>query len=100
MQKPAVQVSDKHKSHALLEQALIDAQKKVKVGAIYSHYKYPENHYRVQSLAFLEATDEIVVVYQAVYAPELTFVRPLVSWLENPELNGKRVPRFSLVDDI
>ncbi len=80
-----------------LHTSLAAAQKKVKVGGIYSHFKHPENHYKVINLAFLEATLDICVVYQALYDPKLVFVRDLKNWLETPELNGKKVPRFSLI---
>lgn len=90
-------VSVGHKGHDQLHQELQAAKKKVKIGGIYSHYKYPENTYQVFSLAFIEATDEVCVVYSANYDPELIFVRPLKSWLETVPWEGRTVPRFTLV---
>lgn len=73
------------------------AKQLVQIGGIYAHYKHPENTYKVLELGFLEATDEVCVIYQATYDLTLIFVRPLSSWLETPTLNGKTVPRFTLV---
>ena len=87
-------VSPDHKNHEQLHQELYEAKGKVQVGGIYSHYKHPENTYQVTGLAFIESTDELSVIYQATYDQGLVFVRPLSSWLETPNLNGKKVPRF------
>ncbi|MFA7614812.1 MAG: DUF1653 domain-containing protein [Candidatus Caldatribacteriota bacterium] len=92
--KPIVKVSSNHKNHQQLHQELEEAKKQVEVGGIYSHYKYPENTYQVINLGFIETTDEVCVIYQATYDKELVFVRPLSSWLETPEWNGKKAPRF------
>lgn len=88
-----------HKSQPALTQELKDATNKVHVGALYVHYKQPENTYRVTNLAIIEATDEVCVVYQAKYGDQITFVRPLKSWLESVEQNGKKVKRFTKVED-
>ncbi len=90
-------MSPNHKDHKTLHAELADAKAKVIVGGTYAHYKYPENHYKVIGLGFREATDEVCVIYQAQYDPELVFVRELSSWLETPEFEGKPVPRFYLV---
>jgi hypothetical protein len=93
----SVQVSSKHKNHQQLHQELVEARQQVSIGGIYAHYKFPENTYQVTGLGILEATDEVCVLYQATYDPELVFVRPLSSWLETPTWNGQKVERFSLV---
>lgn len=48
-------------------------------------------------LGFLEATDELCVIYQAQYGEKLTFLRPLTIWLEKVEWEGKTVPRFTKI---
>ena len=90
-------VSPKHKSHELMHEELKKAQVKVKMGGVYSHYKYPDNTYRVINFGFREATDEICVVYQATYDEELIFIRELASWLATVVKDGKKMPRFKLV---
>jgi hypothetical protein len=93
-----IRLSSKHKTHEQLHKELEEAKNKVKVGGIYSHYKYPENTYEVLNLGFREATDEVCVIYQATYNKQLIFIREVKSWLESPELNGVRVPRFKLLN--
>jgi hypothetical protein len=90
-------VSPNHKNHKQLHRELDEAKKLVEVGAIYSHYKYPDNTYLVTSLGFIEASDEVCVIYQATYDQDLIFVRPLSSWLETPEQDGEKIARFKLV---
>lgn len=86
------------KTHEEIEEELKIAATQVKVGGTYSHYKNPEHTYTVVSLAMQEATENICVIYRAEYGKKLTFVRDLHSWLENPEVNGVKVPRFKLVE--
>jgi hypothetical protein len=83
-----------HKSHQILEEELQKAEKLVKVGGIYSHFKHPEKLYKVISLGVQESTDKICVVYRAEYNKKLVFVRDLDSWLEKPQEN---IDRFNLV---
>ena len=97
MIKKEVKVSTNHKNHDRLHEEIEEAEKRVTIGGIYSHYKYPENTYKVLSLGFFEPTDEICVIYQAMYDPMLVFIRPLVSWLETIELDGKKMPRFKFI---
>lgn len=79
----------------LLQQELAKAQAQVAVGAIYSHYKHTDRHYKIVSIAFLESSEEVCVCYQALYAPYFTWVRPLTNFLEMvPTANGT-IPRFS-----
>jgi hypothetical protein len=90
-------VSANHKSHAKLHTELEKARRKAIIGGVYSHYKYPENTYKVINLGFIESTDDICVIYQAIYNQELIFVRPLNDWLEILEWNGEKVARFSRI---
>jgi hypothetical protein len=41
--------------------------KKVGVGDYYTHFKNPDQRYRIEFLGFLESTDEIYVGYRGMY---------------------------------
>ncbi len=86
-----------HKSQEELSKELLESSKKVEIGATYFHYKNSDSHYKVLSLAITEENDEVSVIYQAQYGNNVTFVRPLKSWLNNVEVDGSSVPRFSKV---
>ena len=94
MIKKEIKVSTNHKNHDRLHEEIEEAEKLVAIGGNYSQNKYPENTYKVISLGFFESTDEICVIYQAMYDPALVFIRPLVSWLEIIELDGREISRF------
>jgi len=88
-----------HRPLAELNADLRTAAAKVKVGGRYAHYKHPELPYLVTGLVILEANDEMAVVYQVEEAGEqVTFVRPLKSWLGTVRWHGRRLHRFTLVD--
>lgn len=82
-------------SEEKLARRLSEAAKIVKVGVEYKHYK--NKSYQVLGLAILEATNEICVVYQAQYGKKLTFIRPLVNWLEKVQWKGEKLQRFSKI---
>ncbi len=84
-----------HTPAEVLAQVLSDAATKVEVGARYVHYKSPDKPYTVLSLALLEADEAPAVVYQADYEYNLTFVRPLASFLEEVEPG---IARFRKLD--
>ena len=85
-----------HQSLEELVKKLIDAEREVEVGARYTHYKNRTKEYVVKSLALLEATDEVVVIYEAEYnTPRVSFVRPLSSWCALVEVNGVSTTRFT-----
>lgn len=72
---------------------LADAATKVTVGARYRHYK--GNEYTVLDIAILcEATNEPVIIYRAEYGAQLHFARPVSSWIETVERDGRTVKRF------
>lgn len=84
-----------------LVQKLADASKEVEVGARYVHYKDPtkEKEYIVKSLAILEVTDEIVVIYEGQYNnPKVSFVRPLASFCALVDVAGVLTPRFTKIN--
>ncbi len=66
----------------------------------YRHYKGKE--YEVTGVARHSETLEEMVIYRALYeSPEFgknaLWVRPAKMFLEDVTVNGKKVPRFSLV---
>lgn len=83
-----------HVPLALLTEKVQQAALRVEVGGRYAHYKDPAHTYRVLALAVLEATDEVAVVYAAEYADNLSFVRPLESWVETVSFEGREVARY------
>ena len=85
-----------HKSVEELHQDLEKASLQVNIGGIYSHFKNSENLYQVKNLVILEETDEVAVEYSLKDFPEIVFIRPLSSWLESVEWEGKTMPRFQL----
>ncbi|MBP7057262.1 DUF1653 domain-containing protein [Candidatus Gracilibacteria bacterium] len=78
----------------LLQQELTKAQEQVTMDAIYSHYKHPDRHYKIVSIAFLESSEEVCVCYQALYAPYFTWIRPLSNFLEKVKTADGEVLRF------
>ncbi|CAN5175768.1 hypothetical protein BH09PAT1_BH09PAT1_7380 [soil metagenome] len=75
------------------------AEELIKLNGIYSHYKNPQNKYKVLSFAVQEATDKICVIYQPQYGKKLLFIRDLDNWLEQPIIDGKAVERFKFIDE-
>ncbi len=62
---------------------------------IYEHYK--GKRYEVIEIAKHSETLEEMVVYCALYGEEQMWVRPLKMFLEEVEVNGKKIPRFKYV---
>ena len=62
---------------------------------LYRHYKGPE--YRVFATAQHSETQQLMVVYQALYGECGLWVRPLDMFIEHVEVDGKTVPRFALI---
>ena len=84
-----------HEEQLVLIKDLDAASDKVTVGATYYHYKNNNKVYQVVGLGFLEASDELCVIYTAQYGKGLTFIRLLSVWLETLDWNGKIVQRFT-----
>ena len=61
----------------------------------YKHYKGKK--YEVIGVAKHSETLEKMVAYKALYGERGLWVRPLKMFLEEVEMNGKKVPRFKYV---
>ena len=64
---------------------------------IYRHYK--GNEYKVIQLARHSETEELMVVYQALYGEYGFWVRPASMWNETVVHEGKQVTRFTLIKE-
>ena len=60
---------------------------------LYRHYKGKD--YRVIGVARHSETEELLVVYQALYGERGLWVRPAAMFNETVEADGKRLPRFA-----
>lgn len=63
----------------------------IKLGK-YRHFK--GNEYEVIGIAKHSETLEKMVVYKALYGEGQIWVRPLKMFIEEIEIDGKKVPRF------
>ncbi len=66
----------------------------IKIGT-YQHYK--GNYYQVIALAKHSETQEELVVYRALYGEKELWVRPLVMFLEEVEINDTKISRFKFI---
>lgn len=62
----------------------------------YRHYKGPE--YEVLCEARHSETEEVLVVYRALYGEFGVWVRPKAMFVETVEIDGRPRPRFAPVD--
>jgi uncharacterized protein len=62
---------------------------------LYRHYK--GGQYRVLGTARHSETDELLVIYRCLYDNNSLWVRPVVMFMENVELDGQQVPRFQRI---
>ena len=69
----------------------------IKIGGIYCHFK--GNRYKVLHLAKHSETEEELVVYQALYGELGIWVRPLAMFCEEIEWDGRRMQRFTLLEE-
>jgi hypothetical protein len=61
----------------------------------YKHYKGQE--YEVIDVAKHSETEEELVVYRALYGNHDLWVRPLKMFMEEVEIDGKKMPRFEYI---
>jgi len=64
---------------------------------IYEHYK--GNKYELLYVANHSETLEKMVVYKALYDEGEIWVRPLSMWNEKVEVDGRKIPRFKLINE-
>ena len=86
-----------HRPASDLKKELHEAESEVHIGARYSHFKTPSSEYVVIGLGILEETEDVAVIYQSQQGDNVTFIRPLSTWVEVVEYEGARVPRFSKI---
>ena len=81
-----------------LTKRIKEARKKISRGDVYSHFKNPNNRYVIEDIGFIEATDEVAVIYRPLYGDtSIVWIRPLLIFLEEVEINGKKMPRFEKI---
>ena len=88
-----------HVSQETLEERLSEAATLVTVGARYVHYKDSTHTYTVLGFGIREEDETVAVIYRAEYEKRLTFIRPLLSWIQSVSVKGGDIPRFRLVTD-
>lgn len=66
-----------------------------KPGQRFRHFKGKD--YEVLCLALWGNTDEVVVVYRALYGEGQIWIRPFEMFLGQKEVNGKLINRFTLI---
>ena len=71
------------------------SERELRVGGKYRHYK--GGKYRVVGVARHSETLENMVVYEAQYGDGEIWVRPMGMFLEDVEVEGRKVPRFEEV---
>ena len=64
---------------------------------LYKHFK--GNMYEAIDVAYHSETLEEMVVYKALYGEGKTWVRPISMWDEEVEKDGKKVKRFTFVEE-
>lgn len=78
-------------------QVLVRAATLVTVGARHYHYKNKNQTYKILLIALREEDCEPCVIYQAEYGERLTFIRPVASWLETIQVDGRPTKRFTKI---
>ena len=82
-----------------LSHELEEAKKLVRIGGLYFHYKSPDKLYSIVALGFFESTEEICVVYKALYENGFTWIRTLTNFFELVETPQGTVSRFSEINN-
>jgi hypothetical protein len=72
------------------------ARSRVLVGSTYKHYK--GNLYEVKDVVLYEKTIRPLVVYQDTINHDLVWARDFDEFCSAVRLNGKDIPRFSLMN--
>jgi hypothetical protein len=80
-----------------LQRRVDEAKSLVEVDGIYYHYKSPDKYYVVESVGLLEGSEEVCVIYRALYDKGLVWVRPLDDFCSEVEKDGEVMERFSRI---
>ena len=69
----------------------------IKVNGIYKHFK--GNTYRVLGVARHSESLEELVVYQHIDGEKEIWARPIAMFLDEADVDGKKVPRFQYIGE-
>ena len=83
-----------HTDESLLIEKMKSVREQIKPGEIWHHYRDPSKLYKIIDLVFMEATEEVAVIYQSLYGQKLVWVRSWAIWSEQVEYKGAFYPRF------
>ncbi|MEI7604102.1 MAG: DUF1653 domain-containing protein [bacterium] len=87
-----------HTSEKELLYKLNEAKKLIVIGGKYKHYSSEELTYTVIDIAIQEATENICVIYQPEYfTNKVLWVRDLEKFIEEIEIDDKKISRFTLL---
>ncbi len=70
----------------------------IKIGK-YRHFKNKDKEYEVLGVAKQTETGESLVVYKKLYDDYSLQVRPYAMFIEDVEVNGKKMPRFEYLGE-
>jgi hypothetical protein len=78
-------------------------QEAITPGSKYSHYKHPEMLYEIIGVGTHSETLETLIIYRALYdsaewGNNHIWARPIAMFSDTVEINGKTIPRFTLVE--
>lgn len=86
-----------HPSYEELQTSLQHAGEIVPVEALYKHYS-TDNVYRVIGHIILKKTDEVMVVYEPIEHPEVSWATSLAEFTEVITTDGRNEPRFQRLE--
>lgn len=79
---------------ALINTSAFSKKATVRTG-IYRHYK--GNLYQVIDIVTHSETDELLVLYRALYGERELWVRPQALFFQSVQVNGQTLPRFEWI---
>lgn len=88
-----------HPSYDELQTSLRQAGEIVPVEALYKHYS-TGNMYRVIGHIILKKTDEVMVVYEPIERPEISWATSMVEFTEVITTDGRIEPRFQRLEPL
>lgn len=100
--KPLKQPQHNVMAHTDLSQLIkkLDSVKEqIGVGKKYFHYKHHDQIYQILRIGIIEKTEEICVIYEALYGEKVVWVRSLDDFLAKVKLeDGTEVDRFTKIE--